>query len=75
MSRQLKCALCGGDLETGSVEIKGTPLGFLMVGLSWQHLWFSADLFDTKIKVLKSAEQRRAYQCTSCCAVVVPNLI
>ena len=36
----MKCPYCEGEMAEGTAFIKGTLWGFLVIGLSIQHLWF-----------------------------------
>jgi hypothetical protein len=52
----------------GLLRVKGSVPGFLLVGFSWQHLWWSDadESRDSRQKVMLSGEQRRAQRCVSC---------
>lgn len=73
-SDEVRCPLCGGHLDAGHVSIDGGFVGFLFVGLSWQHLWFQPQGHAaTRVRVLSPSRDRRAWRCTACGAVVVPG--
>lgn len=60
-----KCPLCQSELEQGFVSVHGTLLGYLLVGMSYQHCWFKGDESGDEV-VLKSRERRQAFKCQAC---------
>jgi hypothetical protein len=53
------------DFVTGQLSVKGTMPGFLLVGLSWQHLWWT-DADGSRERILGSGETCSAGECPSC---------
>ena len=67
----MKCPYCDGEMVEGTASVRGTLLGFLAIGLSYQHLWFRpADGGGDEI-VIRSAGKRAGHQCTQCGAVTI----
>ena len=52
----------------GLLQVRGTALGFLFIGLSWQHLWWSdlGDMPSSRHKVIGSGGRRYADGCNAC---------
>jgi hypothetical protein len=52
-------------LETAVGRCRGTVPGFLFVGFSWQHLWWSdpGDSRGSRRKVIVSGDQRPEDHC------------
>lgn len=67
------CPRCGSPMETGRAYVAGSFLGFLAVGLSWQHLWF--ETAHGARKVVKSSTLSSnivpARSCPACGVVVL----
>lgn len=70
----VSCSICSGDLIEGQLRMESSLLGFLAVGLSYQHLCFQArdSGADDEI-ILSSLASQRAYKCTKCSSVVMPG--
>ena len=53
---------------SGWLRIKGTLTSLLLVGMSWQHLWWSdrADTRDSRQKVIPSGTVVGAARCPGC---------
>jgi hypothetical protein len=52
----------------GLLGVRGTVPGFLFVGFSWQHLWWSdpEDSRGSRQKVIGSGGERFADRCVAC---------
>jgi DNA-directed RNA polymerase subunit RPC12/RpoP len=59
------CPQCGSRLEAGAVAVQGTFWGWVMVGWSYQQLWFRPRLGEQR-RVLESGESRRGWRCADC---------
>lgn len=55
----------------GQANVRGTFLGFLFIGLSHQHLWFTRAENNNKELVIRSGESRAGHQCPKCGAVII----
>ena len=66
----IKCPKCQTDMKSGWVEIKGSLLGFLLVGFSYGHLWFRQLSGKGKI-VVHFGGGRAAYNCPACGTIVM----
>lgn len=66
----LTCPYCGEQLIEGSAEIQGTVWGFLLVGLSYQNLYFKRQ-GEKKIKILGSGCATSALRCENCDVVIL----
>lgn len=62
-------------MRPGTAQVRGTVPGFLLFGMSWQHLWFKSDsrrvvkngpLAGDDYRLLRSREQCEAFQCFGC---------
>jgi hypothetical protein len=61
-------------MSEGHPKVEGTVLGFLIVGLSWQHLWFlPRDKAQQKKKVIESGTSKQAYECSKCKTMVIAD--
>src|SRR5262245_43633147 len=60
------CPACGAAMEAGKVSVHGTLLGFLFVGMSYQHCWFRPAASEDEQVVVQSGRSRRACRCSSC---------
>ncbi len=67
-----KCPYCDGILESGEAKIHGSMVGFLLVGLSYQNLYFKSES-GNETAVLASHESTPAMKCNTC-GVVTLNL-
>jgi DNA-directed RNA polymerase subunit RPC12/RpoP len=67
---RVTCPYCGGEMVPGTATVAGTLLGFLFVGLSYQHLWFQRDDLP-KQRIITSNDERPGHQCTECGAVLI----
>ena len=59
------CPHCGGRLEVGNVAVHGTFWGWILVGWSYQQLWFQPHLGEER-RVLQSGESRQGWRCADC---------
>ena len=55
----------------GQALVRGTFLGFLVFGLSRQHLWFRRDDRSTKEVVIESGDSRAGHQCPKCGSISI----
>ena len=55
----------------GQAFVRGTFFGFLLVGLSRQHLWFRRQNESKKELVIESSDSRAGHQCPKCEAVLI----
>lgn len=67
-----KCSYCDGIIESGEAKIHGTTVGFLLVGLSYQNLYFKSES-GKETAILASHESTPAMKCNKC-GVVTLNL-
>jgi hypothetical protein len=61
-------------MQRGSAAIQDTPLGCLLVGMSWMKLFFRADDTNASHPVLKPGERLESYICRRCNVVVLTPL-
>jgi len=61
----MQCPSCKMEMEAGRAQVKGTILGFLLVGLSYQHLYFLPSQ-GAKEKIIPSRGIRPAHYCRQC---------
>ena len=68
MHEPMTCPGCGGQMAPGRLRVKGSLPGFLFVGFSWQHLWWSDpdDNRRSREQVIVSGDQRPADRCVTC---------
>jgi len=67
-----RCPRCGGtSLETGDARVHGTLPGFLVFGLSLQHLWFRPDGGGREELVQRSLARRSAILCRDCGTLIL----
>ena len=68
MGERMTCPECGGQMVPGRLRVKGSLAGLLLVGMSWQHLWWSDpdESRDSRQKVIVSGNQRPAVRCIDC---------
>lgn len=68
MNTPIACGNCGTEMIPGRVRIKGSVRGFLFVGLSWQHLWWSdpEESRPSRERLMTSGDVRAARRCPSC---------
>ena len=62
----MQCPKCNTEMDPGQAQVKGSLLGFLIVGLSYQHLYFRADEASLREKIIPSGGKRSAYYCRQC---------
>ena len=62
----MQCPNCGVEMDPGEAQIKGSMLGFLVVGLSYQHLYFKAAEGSMREKIISSGGKRLAHYCRQC---------
>ena len=78
----MKCPSCSSEMDRGKAYVRGTVLGFLVVGLSHQHCWFEADAKGGKKIIVRSgsglftradaeASNPTAFRCGSCATTVI----
>ena len=69
----LPCPSCGGTMLPGTASVRGTILGFLVAGVSYQHLFFRPAGGGRKSDrvVVGSGDSSRAWRCDRCGAVLV----
>lgn len=66
----MKCPYCEGEMAAGTALVRGTLVGFLLFGISEQHLWFQRDDLP-KQRIIESGEESPGHQCTKCGAVLI----
>lgn len=67
----MTCSKCGQTMEKGSVSVKGSLPSFLVVGLSYQSLWwYPAE--GRREKLLKPGPLYDAFRCSNCGTVTIP---
>ncbi len=66
----VQCPSCGAEMEPGVIVVKGTLWGFLLVGLSYQHLYFRGDEADEDECLMTSGVPSRADRCPNCHTVL-----
>jgi predicted RNA-binding Zn-ribbon protein involved in translation (DUF1610 family) len=73
---QPNCPYCGTKMIPGTASVHGTFWGFLLFGLSHQHLWFrSGSLKSGEEKIIVgSGDERAAHSCPACGAVSIHTL-
>ncbi|MFK5924851.1 MAG: PF20097 family protein [Verrucomicrobiota bacterium] len=65
----MKCPRCKNDMAKGEAAVHGTLGGFMLFGLSHQHLWFFKGHKDEL--VLPSNQEAAAYRCADCKLTVI----
>ena len=65
------CPACNTPMTPGVAEIRGNSLGFLLVGFSWQELYFKAGDEEDDVSLLAPNEPRRAFRCPGCGLAVI----
>ena len=65
-----KCPYCNVEMIQGVAEVHGTALGFLVFGISRQHLWFKTPK-KTNIKIIESGGSRTAWHCEGCNSTLI----
>ena len=65
------CPVCEGELEHGTVRVHGTPLGFLLVGLSYQRCWFRSDETGEEDLAVHWRKSHAACRCRDCGMLMV----
>lgn len=70
----MNCPKRQTDMREGTILIKGTIVGFLIIGLSWMKLFFSPD-DDQKneFPVLRPVESKRSFYCPDCRGVFMTS--
>jgi hypothetical protein len=68
----MKCPVCDVEMEPGRCEIRGTLLGFLMIGFSWKHLYFHGRQSGKHV-MLHSTSQAGAHRCSQCGGLFLPG--
>lgn len=68
----MECPKCKNELIQGKASVHGTPIGFLCVGFSWQHLWFSSSQTKEDV-IIESGDETDAYRCNACGLVIVDS--
>jgi hypothetical protein len=72
------CPRCNCAMQQGRSYIAGTPLGFLVVGLSLQHLWFEHPDGQRRRVVESSTLTSNivpAFECPRCgCVLIEPPI-
>jgi hypothetical protein len=66
------CPYCGSTMKTGSAEIHGTVMGFLLMGASYENLYFKPD-GEKEIKILDSRSSTSASWCENCEVLFLNN--
>jgi hypothetical protein len=71
-----ECPYCGEVMKKGQAKIHGNTLGFLIVGISYQNLYFRAEN-EGEIRILESGCSVYSMRCESCGIVILnkPDLI
>jgi predicted RNA-binding Zn-ribbon protein involved in translation (DUF1610 family) len=67
----MKCPACQVPMTPGVAEIRGNSLGFLLVGFSWQELYFKAGDEEEDVSLLAPNEPRRAFRCPGCGLAII----
>ncbi len=67
----MNCPLCNREMEPGSAAVTSTPLGFVLVGLSWKHLQFTSGRTGARELVVHNSRPREARRCPQCGTVVL----
>lgn len=70
--KSTRCPVCDSELRAGTAQVRGPTAGFLVFGLSWEHLWF-AFREGPRAKVLASGNSCYAYGCAHCGLVLIPG--
>jgi hypothetical protein len=68
---QFRCPYCDSLMILGQAKLHTTFGGFLLVGLSWDHLFFEEDNRE-EIRILKAKSQKEAYFCRNCEGLFIP---
>lgn len=67
----MNCPLCNAKMANGYASLHGTLRGFLLFGLSREHLWFQNG--EKEELVLKSKAGSDAFRCNECGTLVLPD--
>ena len=68
----MKCSNCNHDMILGHTKIKGSLLGFLVIGLSWMELFFyPSEEPKDRIQLLEPSDRKLSYFCPACKSVLI----
>lgn len=78
----MKCPTCTSEMDQGKACVRGTLLGFLAVGFSYQHCWFESQATGKKKIIVRSRNglisragaalaNPPAYHCQACGTSVI----
>ncbi|MDA3962222.1 MAG: hypothetical protein PF961_15640 [Planctomycetota bacterium] len=62
----MNCPSCGLELVAGTAEVRGSLGSFLMFGLGFQSLFFTAEAASRRELVLASGSRIQAWRCDGC---------
>ena len=73
MCKTMKCNNCNSEMEEGEAVVKATTLGFVVLGLSYKHLYFKGKGKGPNSKeiALKNNLLATALKCKSCGAIII----
>lgn len=58
---------------SGTSAVRGDFLGFILAGVSIQHLWFRSETRKIKKKIIASSTESSAHMCERCGAIAIPS--
>jgi predicted RNA-binding Zn-ribbon protein involved in translation (DUF1610 family) len=70
-AESMNCPHCGHETVQGNARVRGNLIGFMVVGFSFQHLYFEKG--EDAQMILMSREERRSFFCPSCGTLIVPG--
>jgi predicted RNA-binding Zn-ribbon protein involved in translation (DUF1610 family) len=75
---RVACPTCGETMRRGHLTVRGTIVGFLLIGFSAQNLYFRwrgrGDSKHQDVKLIESGGTKTAFHCGKCGAVLAPGL-
>lgn len=79
----MNCPLCQTPMDAGNLTIRGTGVGFLFFGLSYQHCWFEPLNGPSQVVVSNKLGARathpscgafrEAFHCSKCLTLIAPG--
>jgi hypothetical protein len=70
------CPCCGSEMRDGFYAVRSSVWRYLVVGLSWESLWFYPVVDERTGKrelALNSGPARWGFKCSTCGASVIPG--
>jgi hypothetical protein len=68
---KVNCPKCNVEMDPGKVHIGATAIGFLVIGFSYKHLFFTNKKGEKEIAVKNDDFSKTAHKCPSCNGVFI----